>query len=311
MTDPAPPSPSSRPVVLAATSLAAESDPVLTTAAAVARRLGASLEVAHAFYVTELLEAEEGTPARDGETVEDYGARPEAELGRQLDRLRIAGEVAARHVRPGSPHRVLAQIAERRAPALIVVGGAEEGANRRGGLGSTAARLLARVACPVLVVHRPPALPPERVLAAVDLSPLSAEALAGGLAVVDRLAAGGPPPRLEVVYALDPRQARPLGQLADAEAERIAGGQLERFVAHAVPDRAARIERRVVAGDPTLRLVREIAAADPDLVVLGTHGRGGFERFLLGSVASAVAAQAPKAALVVPPAAARQTGGER
>ncbi|HEX2162828.1 MAG TPA: hypothetical protein VHM02_02660, partial [Thermoanaerobaculia bacterium] len=76
MTDPAPPSPSSRPVVLAATSLAAGSDPVLTTAAAVARRLGASLEVAHAFYVTELLEAEEGAPARDGEAVEDYGARP-------------------------------------------------------------------------------------------------------------------------------------------------------------------------------------------------------------------------------------------
>jgi nucleotide-binding universal stress UspA family protein len=128
--------------------------------------------------------------------------------------------------------------------------------------------------------------------------------LAGGLALIERLAGGDPPPRIEVVFALDPRRVRPLGRLSDERAERMAGDHLERFVADAVPRLAGRIRRAVVAGDPAIRLVQEVAAAQPDVVVLGTHGRGGFERFLLGSVAAEVTARAPKAALVVPPAAA-------
>jgi nucleotide-binding universal stress UspA family protein len=43
-----------------------------------------------------------------------------------------------------------------------------------------------------------------------------------------------------------------------------------------------------------------------DLAVLGTHGRSGFDRFLVGSVAATVVRQARCSVLVVPPAAARQ-----
>jgi nucleotide-binding universal stress UspA family protein len=299
------------PIVLAGTSLAPGGDVVLRTAAAVARRLGAALHVAHAFYVSDMGEGGEQSPEPVADEVVDYGAAPEAELTRQLDRLRLAGDAAERHCQPGSPHRVLAHLAERLRPTVIVIGGAEAEAARRRGLGSTASRLLARVAYPVLVIHREPAMPPARVLAAVDLSELSAEALAGGLALIERLAGGDPPPRIEVVFALDPRRYRPLGRLSDERAEQAAGRQLERFVADAVPRLAGRIRRAVVAGDPAIRLVQEVAAAQPDVVVLGTHGRGGFERFLLGSVAAEVTARAPKAALVVPPAAAGAiTAGE-
>lgn len=294
------------PIVLAGTSLAPAGDVVLRTAAAVARRLDAALHVAHAFYVSDVGEGDEWPPEPPEEGVADYGAAPEAELTRQLDRLRLAG--AERHCQPGSPHRMIAHLAERLRPVVIVIGGAEAETARRRGLGSTASRLLARVASPVLVVHREPAMPPDGVLAAVDLSDLSAEALAGGLALIERLSGGDAPPRLEVVLALDPRRHRPLGKLSDERAERVAGDHLERFVADAVPHLADRVRRVVVAGDPATRLVQEIAAAQPDVVVLGTHGRGGFERFLLGSVAAEVTARAPKAALVVPPAAAGDAG---
>ncbi|HSF42370.1 MAG TPA: universal stress protein [Thermoanaerobaculia bacterium] len=40
------------------------------------------------------------------------------------------------------------------------------------------------------------------------------------------------------------------------------------------------------------------------MIVLGTHGRGGFERFLLGSVASSVVRNAGTSVLVIPPEAA-------
>ena len=117
------------PIVLAGTSLAPGGDVVLRTAAAVARRLGAALHVAHAFYLSD--QGDDGTlPEHEG--TYDFGAAPEAELARQLDRLRLAGDVAERHCEPGSPHRVLAHLARRLRPAVIVIGGAEAEAARLG-----------------------------------------------------------------------------------------------------------------------------------------------------------------------------------
>jgi nucleotide-binding universal stress UspA family protein len=45
---------------------------------------------------------------------------------------------------------------------------------------------------------------------------------------------------------------------------------------------------------------------EPSLVVIGTHGRSGFERFLLGSVAGRVIRDSGANVLVVPPAVARE-----
>ncbi|MCZ7620841.1 MAG: universal stress protein [Myxococcota bacterium] len=63
-------------------------------------------------------------------------------------------------------------------------------------------------------------------------------------------------------------------------------------------------------GDATVRLkegepaAAQIEAADelrPDLVVIGTRGRGGLARLLLGSVAQALLARLEHDTLVVPP----------
>jgi nucleotide-binding universal stress UspA family protein len=40
---------------------------------------------------------------------------------------------------------------------------------------------------------------------------------------------------------------------------------------------------------------------EADLIILGTHGRGGFERFLLGSVAADVVRHGTASVLVIPP----------
>jgi nucleotide-binding universal stress UspA family protein len=60
----------------------------------------------------------------------------------------------------------------------------------------------------------------------------------------------------------------------------------------AVPGIGAAPERRFVEGDPAseiLDIAREIAA---DLIVMGTHGRTGFSRLLMGSVAEQVVRKA-------------------
>jgi len=54
-------------------------------------------------------------------------------------------------------------------------------------------------------------------------------------------------------------------------------------------------------GDPSRSIVDQAVAIPADLVVMGTHGRSGFERLLLGSVAEKVLRTAPCPVLLVPP----------
>lgn len=66
---------------------------------------------------------------------------------------------------------------------------------------------------------------------------------------------------------------------------------------------------RTRLGDPTATIVREARALPADLIVMGTHGRGGFKRFLLGSVAEALLRTAPCPVLVVPLRGEQPAGG--
>jgi nucleotide-binding universal stress UspA family protein len=52
-------------------------------------------------------------------------------------------------------------------------------------------------------------------------------------------------------------------------------------------------------GDPATEIVRYAKDAGMDLIVMGTHGRTGLERLLMGSVAERVLREAPCSVLVV------------
>jgi nucleotide-binding universal stress UspA family protein len=89
-----------------------------------------------------------------------------------------------------------------------------------------------------------------------------------------------------------------------------ASDELRRARSAAIDDVTARLGNRLRAetraGDP-LRVILEVASAGPpyDLIVMGTHGRVGRLRVLLGSVAEGVVRNAPCAVLTV-----REPGGE-
>jgi nucleotide-binding universal stress UspA family protein len=57
----------------------------------------------------------------------------------------------------------------------------------------------------------------------------------------------------------------------------------------------------VIEGGPARTIVERASTLPADLVVLGTHGRGGFERLVLGSVTERVLRHAPCPVLTVPP----------
>jgi nucleotide-binding universal stress UspA family protein len=69
----------------------------------------------------------------------------------------------------------------------------------------------------------------------------------------------------------------------DAEAAVARVAEIAERVAPAVP-----VETVVAEGKPSQEIVRYAEAEGCDLVVMGTHGRGGIDRLLLGSVAESV-----------------------
>lgn len=56
----------------------------------------------------------------------------------------------------------------------------------------------------------------------------------------------------------------------------------------------ARARARLVAGGPADEILKAGRGWRPDLIVIGTHGRGGVRRFLIGSVAEHVVRRASR-----------------
>jgi nucleotide-binding universal stress UspA family protein len=59
------------------------------------------------------------------------------------------------------------------------------------------------------------------------------------------------------------------------------------------------VERRLAEGDPPAEILHVAADSGADLIVMGTHGRTGLERLLMGSVAERVVRKAPCPVLTV------------
>ena len=86
------------------------------------------------------------------------------------------------------------------------------------------------------------------------------------------------------------------------EQQRWVNEELERRVADAAA-RGIRAHAVLKHGPAADGLVDAVSEAHADLLVVGTHGRTGLERVLLGSVAEAVVRKAPCAVLTVKPGA--------
>lgn len=80
-------------------------------------------------------------------------------------------------------------------------------------------------------------------------------------------------------------------------------------------DPGIRVTHQLLRGEPAAEIAKLAAEARVDLIVIGTHGRGGFGRLLLGSVAEGVMRQAPcpvvTARAVMPDNPPAEAGGAR
>lgn len=90
----------------------------------------------------------------------------------------------------------------------------------------------------------------------------------------------------------------------DASVEGIRGllneeGEMAIEAAERICSRETTVEHTILEGNPEREIVDHAREADCDLIVMGTHGRGGIDRLLLGSVAEHVVRRAPVPVLTV------------
>jgi nucleotide-binding universal stress UspA family protein len=224
--------------------------------------------------------------------VEDLDAAAESILAEAAKRLTQRGLVAKTVVLDGPSVQAIVACANERGVDAIVMGTQGKNGLERLFLGSTAEGVLRRTDVPVFVVpHGVGEREPDfaRIFVAVDESDPSDAAVdfALGLAAADRarlifcgIAQTTQLLEGETAYAYDP------APMID-ELHTIAATQLAEPMERAKRATLA-CESVVVDGDPADEILRNAAAHDAGLIVLGTHGRRGLRRLFLGSVAESV-----------------------
>jgi nucleotide-binding universal stress UspA family protein len=78
-----------------------------------------------------------------------------------------------------------------------------------------------------------------------------------------------------------------------------AQGALEAFVKSTLGDQSAMVEVRVVEGPPADAVRKLVDDVHASVIVMGTHGRTGYNRWMLGSVAERVLRESPVPVLTV------------
>jgi nucleotide-binding universal stress UspA family protein len=146
-------------------------------------------------------------------------------------------------------------------------------------------------------------LPLKRILVPTDFSEPAQEALKTAVEFAEHFSA-----LLLLVHVVPPVPVpyQPLVSPAPAfditaYLEDLTKISKETLQAHAEKHVPPEIERTLSAsaGDPASEILRLSQDLEADLIVIATHGRGGWQRFLFGSVAEKVVRLAPCPVLVV------------
>ncbi|MBT8486152.1 MAG: universal stress protein, partial [Phycisphaerae bacterium] len=222
---------------------------------------------------------------------------------------RIEASVRARGLRVRSTAEVGAADgvvldAERRQPAdLLVVGVGAQIGGHRPGLGRVADRLVRAAQAPVLAVPAGFQTPDPMVRTILVATDFSRESEIAARTAITLIAAPSPPSRIVVLHGCDVpadygvvANAAVLSKML-ADEELAARARLERW-GRDLPESEWAIERIVRQGYAAGLIGEEARRVDADLIAVGTHGRSGLSRLLLGSVAERVLHDAPCPVLV-------------
>jgi nucleotide-binding universal stress UspA family protein len=269
--------------ILFATDFTPEANDAQETASFVARHFDSEILVLH--VVPENVESSAAERSRVEQRVGEH-------LQRTAQRLRAQGvETVETLLCNGIESEQIDRVAEQRDVNVIVVGAGRTAEGGQFYLGDTACRLRRRASRPVWIVKPGAASTISNVLCPVDFSEPSARALRNAVHLARRFR--GELTILTVIHSLASYYDEPLDleesqdpmvQMRLRDFDRF----LREFDLH---DVAWRKELR--RGKPHREIVRVAAETGADLLVMGSIGRTGVRRLLVGGVARKVAQQMP------------------
>lgn len=282
--------------VVVGMSLLESSESVVAAAVALTEAVHGRLTVVHS-VPTDALMPSLSADWQQANLQERWFELQREEATARVERLGNPVPLEAR-IESGPPHRAILATAKKVGADLIVIGASDRGRFARI-LGGTADRILRQAECPVLVVRGDWKTPIERVLMPVDFSPLSADAYDCGLCFLSQV--GAPDPKIELFYARSEYQGAAMASIGAQRLDAFLTRELERFGRESAAGFDFEPSYRTGAGAPAREILKEADRFGADLVVVGTNGQGGFERALIGSVAKAVATEAQRPVLFIPP----------
>jgi len=295
------------PRILVGVDFAPESELAARQAIDIARRVGGEVFLAHVSAPMEPTPFAD-LPEASARALEHYRAYLEQQVGQDRVRLdqmrhRLASEgvPVLEAAIDGFPETGLAMAARELEADLTVVGTHGRGGLRWFDLGSVSQRVIRLCESDVLVARREAAARGgfDRIFVATDFSSTSERALerarwlASPRAQIDVAHFYQHGPRAELYGAV--REA--IGVDLDQAIMRDLQAAGQSFIGERRGD-GPTIRFYAVAEPPIPGIVHWLERQRYDLVALGSHGRRGFRRFVLGSVAEAVARRAPCSALV-------------
>jgi len=143
----------------------------------------------------------------------------------------------------------------------------------------------------------------QRILCPIDFSDCSQRALEHAVALARWYDA-----RVTTFHVCAPVPISAYATVASMMPSSLVGGEDQNAVRRAMEQFASReaatnvpIDIELGEGNAATEILAKAEAARSDLIVLGTHGRSGFERFMLGSVTERVLRKAGCPVLTVPP----------
>lgn len=141
----------------------------------------------------------------------------------------------------------------------------------------------------------------RKILCPIDFSEFSASVLAYAAAFAKLFGS-----EITVLHVFAPvvPQANSATLLQVPEARQSIADELHRLVAP-LSSAGLTVRTQIAEGNTASEIVHHAAEHDVDLVVIGTHGRSGFDRLTLGSVAEKVLRKTPCPVLTIPPGVAR------
>ncbi|MBL0938271.1 MAG: universal stress protein [Gemmatimonadaceae bacterium] len=291
----------------------AHSARALPVAVAIARKTGARIQLAlvhdPSAYIP-FVPGEVAIPVFDQDVVNAHRVRDQQVLDASVAHLRSEGLTADGVVLEGTVVEALEEHCQGQSVDLIIMTTHGRSGFERLRVGSVASAFLSRATSPVLLVRGSgsesgddtPALPTGPVLCALDGSAFAEHLLPHAQALASVAGVGLLLGAITVPHAIPMAPFGAEALLADdtalAAEEEGRAGYLERLAATLPP--GTQVE--TVTDMSVARALVELASKrGAGAIALATHGRGGFKRFMLGSVTDEVIRHATTPVLVYRP----------